>query len=75
VLNSFFMQDPALRERQTAELRAWLKDRRPRGALVLVTHQVNITALTGILPASGEAVVVEPLTSGEVRVIGRIAPP
>jgi phosphohistidine phosphatase SixA len=75
VLNSFFMEDPARRERQTAELRAWLNDRRPHGSLVLVTHQVNITALTGIAPASGEAVVVKPLSGGEVEVIGRIPPP
>jgi hypothetical protein len=27
---------------------------------VVVTHQVNITALTGVVPASGEAVVVVP---------------
>jgi phosphohistidine phosphatase SixA len=75
VLNSFFMQDPGRRERQTAELRAWLNDRLPRGSLVLVTHQVNITALTGISPGSGEAVVVKSLTGGEVEVIGRIPPP
>jgi broad specificity phosphatase PhoE len=75
VLNSFFTQDPDRRERQTAELRAWLDDRRPRGSLVLVTHQVNITALTGIFPASGEAVVVKLLSGGEVEVVGRIPPP
>jgi phosphohistidine phosphatase SixA len=75
VLNSFFMEGPDRRERQTAELRAWLNDRRPQGSLVLVTHQVNITALTGIFPASGEAVVVKPLSGGEIEVVGRIPPP
>lgn len=73
-LNSFFGQGSAQEERQTAELRAWLADQRPRGSLILVTHQVNITAVTGIFPASGEAVVAKSLPSGEVEVVGRIPP-
>ena len=30
------------------------------GTLVLVTHQVNVTALTDVFPASGEMVVLRP---------------
>lgn len=75
LLNSFFGQGSAREERQTADLRAWLADQRPRGSLVLVTHQVNITALTGIFPMSGEAVVAKSLPGGEVKVVGRIPPP
>ena len=75
MLNSFFDQGSAREEGQTAELRAWLADQRPRGSLILVTHQVNITALTGIFPASGEAVVAKSLPGGEVKVVGRIPPP
>ena len=56
-------------------VRAWLAGQRPRGSLILVTHQVNITALTGIVPASGEAVVGKSLPSGLVEVVGRIPPP
>ncbi|WP_368045444.1 histidine phosphatase family protein [Pseudoroseomonas cervicalis] len=41
----------------TAALRDWLRER--QGAAVLVTHQVNITALTGIFPAPGEVVLVD----------------
>jgi phosphohistidine phosphatase SixA len=56
-LNSLFgrrAREPA----QTAAIRALLADADPGGpSLVLVTHQVNITALTGIYPASGEIVV------------------
>jgi broad specificity phosphatase PhoE len=56
-LNSFFggrAREPA----QTAALRAFLADADAAGpSHVLVTHQVNITALTGIYPASGEIVV------------------
>jgi len=39
---------------------------------VLVTHQVNITALTGIFPRSGEIVVVSVAPDGSVTVHGRI---
>ena len=35
--------------------------------LVLVTHQVNITALTGAIPAMGEAVIARVRTSGDKR--------
>ena len=42
---------------------------------MLVTHQVNITALTGIFPQSGEGLILErPLTSPP-RLLARIAPP
>jgi phosphohistidine phosphatase SixA len=43
---------------QTEAVRARLAEAAPDGAsLVMVTHQVNITALTGIFPRSGEIVV------------------
>lgn len=42
---------------------------------VWVTHQVNITALTGIHPAMGEVVVVRPAVAGDgVTVVGRWRP-
>jgi broad specificity phosphatase PhoE len=56
-LNSFFAR-PDDRERLMAALRGWLRDRPPESApAVLVTHQVNITALTGHHPAAGGGVV------------------
>ena len=39
---------------------------------VLVSHQVNITALTGVYPGSGEIVVIRLGEDGEVSVEGRI---
>ena len=41
---------------------------------MMVTHQVNITALTGIFPASGEMIVVKPdaRNPGRPVVVGRI---
>jgi len=72
-LNSFFgdRQDgPA----QTARLREILAAAR-HAKLILVTHQVNITALTGVFPGSGEALVISLAEDGTVRVEDRIALP
>jgi phosphohistidine phosphatase SixA len=68
-LNSFF-QDMGEREAQTAALKKWLLARQSSKPLVLVTHQVNITALTGVFPRSGETVVAQIDGGGEVKVIG-----
>jgi len=69
-LNSFF-RDGSREALQAAEVRA-LINKRPKGtSLVLVTHQVNITALSGVFPQSGEIVVLRP--DGEnLTVVGRI---
>ncbi len=56
-LNSFFEQ-PETREERLRELRAFLAGLPRTGApVVLVTHQVTVTALTGYFPASGAGVV------------------
>ena len=77
-LNSFF-QRPERRDPQLAELLPWLGDVRPRGALVVVTHQVVISALTGTGTRSGEIVVVRPRDGvageGAIEVLGSIPPP
>jgi hypothetical protein len=39
---------------------------------VLVTHQVNITALTGVYPASGELVIIRRTGDGEIVVVGSL---
>jgi phosphohistidine phosphatase SixA len=57
ILNGFFA-DRSAAEAQTAALRGLLGDRGGPRPLVLVTHQVNIAALTGIFPASGESLLV-----------------
>ncbi len=70
--NSFF-QDNTRAVQQTDTARALLLDWSGPGALVVVTHQVNITALTGIVPASGEGIVLRragPL----LQSVGRIRP-
>ena len=70
-LNSFF-QDFQYRESRTAELLEWLRNDIQPGPVVLVTHQVNITALTGVYPASGELIFVRVDEAG-VEVLGRVA--
>ena len=77
-LNSF-ARDRAGEERQLAEIRARIlalkAGQRP---LVLVTHQVVVTALSGVFPQSGEAVVLAPGTEDGkpvLRVVGSIRPP
>ena len=70
--NSFF-NDYAQGPPQTAAARLLLADWHGPGALVISTHQVNITALTGIVPASGEGVVIR-MVGTDVQVIGTISP-
>ena len=45
-----------------------LDSRRPT---FFVTHQANITALTGIVPAEAEAVFVRATAAGTIDVVGR----
>lgn len=72
-LNSFFSNrddGPG----QTETVRAFITMVEPASPTrVLVTHQVNITALTAIYPASGEIVVVRPNAEGG-EVLGRLGP-
>ena len=70
-LNSFF-KDFARRESQTSELRGWLEKQTLNQPMVLVTHQVNITALTGVYPGSGELVIVRRGENGDLAVVGTI---
>ena len=68
--NSFF-QDPALENAQTKAARALLLGWDKTEPLAVVTHQVNITALTGVVPAPSEGAVLR--RKGKVlKVIGQI---
>lgn len=72
-LNSFF-RDDARESQRTAAARQLIRTQAGTDSdtpLVLITHQVNITALTGAFPASGEIVVVKPTANG-VETVGRI---
>lgn len=64
-LNSFFNRQEE-REAQIASLRAFLAALPTKGEpVVLVTHQVVVTALTGVYPASGEAVLLRANGTGQ----------
>jgi len=76
-LNSFF-QGHGDRQAQLREARAHAAarlQRAERGVEVWVTHQVTISALTGVYLAMGELVVAMPDRSGQFRVLaqGRLA--
>jgi len=72
-LNSFF-QNRGQRDPQTEALKQWLAARTGSEPLVLVTHQVNISALTGEFASSGEMVVVDRDVSSGVKVLGSLKP-
>ncbi len=58
-LNSHF-ESPQFASLQAEQVKGGIPARMKKGkALVLVTHQVNISAITGITPAMGEAVVMK----------------
>lgn len=70
--NSFF-KESARSEEQTASALQVLQRWKGPGVLVVITHQVNITALTGIFPASGEGLIVKPAPAG-LTIVGRVQP-
>ncbi|PUB17223.1 phosphohistidine phosphatase SixA [Yoonia sediminilitoris] len=67
-LNSFFA-DFSTQDQQTAETNALIAETDDR--LMLVTHQVNISALTGQGTRSGEVLIIRPTVNG-VQVLGSI---
>ena len=72
-LNSFF-NDRSKAEQQSDVLMSFLRAAPPSDPLVLVTHQVNIRALTGQATRSGEIVVVALPLGKQASVLGRIPP-
>lgn len=82
MINSFY-QDRSTRDQQTSDAQKFIVSRLEKAkndptlllqqkVVVLVTHQVNITALTNVFPQSGEMVFVG-LQEGNVVVAGTVA--
>ncbi len=67
-------ETPDHRPQQMGAIRKLLAEPVRSGNLVLVTHGVNILALTGIAPAESEIVAVRPGSNGRFTVIGRGTP-
>src|SRR4051812_40442022 len=73
-LNSFFSTQDA-EGAQTRAVREVVEGWRAQsGVLVLVTHQVNITALTGLYPAEGEVLVLRPSATAGFDLAARFRP-
>jgi phosphohistidine phosphatase SixA len=72
--NSFFRLAPEARDAQTAKAREVLGRWRGPGTLVVVTHQINIQALTGVGAQSAEGLVVRPAAEGKLQVVATIQP-
>lgn len=72
LLDSFFAAraDEAAR---TRALRGWIAAAPLDPPVVLVSHQVNITALTGVFPASGELLVLR-RAGADLSLAGRVPP-
>ena len=62
---------PELCGPRTAALLARVRGHATGGVLVMVTHQVNITAATGQVPAMGEAFAVRAGPKDTLRIVGR----
>lgn len=74
LLNSFF-RDRSTADAQTAQLKDYVAANSDSpGVVVMVTHQVNITALSNVFPQSGSAVVIQ-LEDGQLEVLGQILEP
>lgn len=71
--NSFF-GNRASEPEQTAAALAILSQWQGPGVLVVVSHQVNISALSGIAPRSGEGIIMRRDGAG-LRVLARLPPP
>lgn len=72
-LNSFF-QDNSTENVQTLEVKRLINTLPAGRPTILVTHQVNITALTGVFPSAGEIVIFRLAKNGHATVLGRFTP-
>lgn len=65
---------PARREGMTRDLRRWIGAQELGRPTILVTHGINIRALTGSSSREGEIIIAELTSSGELSVVGSIPP-
>lgn len=73
-LDSFF-ENRTTANQQMAALLVQINAMPTGVARVLVSHQVNITALTGVYPASGEGLILALPLTRPAKVLARIDPP
>ncbi len=75
MLDSMWRQDDAARDRKVAAVGRHAAAYSEPGNLVLVTHDVNIRALTGESVAQGEMVVAKARPDGGLEVLGTLGVP
>jgi phosphohistidine phosphatase SixA len=71
ILNSFFQQS----ERESAQNQAlvkWLAAQNLDQPPILVTHQVNITAISGVYPVSGEILIMRRAKTRALSLVGTL---
>ena len=71
LLNSFF-SNTSIGGQQTLALKEWINKLSLNTPTILITHQVNITALTGYFPSQGEIILVKRLKTGKITIIESI---
>ena len=71
ILNSFF-REYSRQDIQTKQLMDWLSSKDLSQPVILVTHQVNITAISGVYPDSGEIILLHRNSNGTFEVTARI---
>jgi phosphohistidine phosphatase SixA len=57
---------------RTQDARSWILGQDVMRPTILVTHQINISALVGAYPNEGDIVVVQRTAGGDLRVVGTI---
>ena len=57
---------------QTAEVRRLASERPADGNVIMVTHEVNVAAATGLSPAPGEMIILTPEGAGRFQTVGRL---
>lgn len=73
-LNSFF-RDRSTESRQTEQLRQFMiQNKSDRQVVIMVTHQVNITAIAGTIPDQGDAIVLQLDHQNRFKTIGTLNP-
>lgn len=75
MLNSTFTEDAPTEAAKVRAVFAALNQTRGAGNVILVTHEVNIEALSGVSPYSGEIVVLELDGPARLKLVGRIRVP
>lgn len=72
MLNSIF-EDRSTADVQKQQTNQQILDHRGKaGVIIMVTHHANISALSGIAPQSGDAVVLQVDDQGEIEVVGQL---